>query len=37
MIKTLEWFENATPFEFLLGIIVVAIIIRVIYDIITDK
>lgn len=37
MIKTIEWFENASPFYFFLGIIGVAIVMRIIYEIITDK
>lgn len=37
MIKLIDWFENATPFYFFLGLIVVAIVIRIIYEILTDK
>ena len=37
MIKIIEWFENASPLYFCLGLIGVAIVIRIIYEIITDK
>lgn len=37
MIKTIEWFENASPIDFCLGLVLVAIVIRFIYEIITDK
>lgn len=37
MIKIIDWFENTTPFHFLLGLIGLAIVIRFIYEILTDK
>jgi hypothetical protein len=37
MIKMIEWLENTTPFYFCLGLIGVAIVIRIIYEILTDK
>lgn len=37
MIKIIEWFQNASPFYFCLGLIGVAIVIRIIIEIITDK
>lgn len=37
MEKIIEYFENASPLDFCLGLIGVAIVIRIIYEIITDK
>jgi len=37
MIQIIEWFENARPLYFCVGLIVVAIAIRIIYEIISDK
>jgi hypothetical protein len=37
MIKTIEWFENANPLDFFLGLVVVAIVIRIIYEIIKPE
>jgi uncharacterized membrane protein (DUF106 family) len=37
MIKIIDWFENTNPFYFCLGIIVLAIVIGIVYEILTDK
>lgn len=37
MLKIIEWFENASPLYFCFGLIGVAILIRIIYEIITDE
>lgn len=37
MIAIIEWFKNASPFYFCLGLIGLAIVIRLIYEILTDK
>lgn len=34
MMQIIEWFKNASPFHFCLGL---AIVIRLIYEILTDK
>ncbi|AXP79198.1 hypothetical protein CJ739_98 [Mariniflexile rhizosphaerae] len=37
MMEIIEWFKNASPEEFCLGLIGIAIFIRFIYEILTDK
>jgi hypothetical protein len=35
--EIIEWFANANPLDFCLGLIGVAIVFRIIYEIITEK
>lgn len=37
MIELIEWFKNASWWQFLAGIIGLAFVIRFIYEILTDK
>jgi hypothetical protein len=37
MEKILEWFENANPAEFIIGVVCVACLLRIIYEIIVGK
>ncbi len=37
MIQIIEWFNHTSPFYFCLGLIGIAIVIRVIYEILTGK
>jgi hypothetical protein len=37
MIKTIEWFQNTEPIYFFLGLIGLAIVFRILYNIIFDK
>jgi hypothetical protein len=37
MNQTIEWFINTTPSYFLLGIIGLAIVLRIVYEILTAK
>jgi len=37
MIQVIEWFENTSPLYFWIGLIGVAIVIRIVYEIIFDK
>lgn len=37
MIALFEWFRDANPIDFCIGLIGIAIVIRVIYEILTDK
>lgn len=37
MIEIIEWFKNVSPLEFCLGLIAEAMVVRIIYEIITDK
>ncbi len=37
MVQIFEWFKSASPVAFCIGLIGVAIVIRKIYEILTDK
>lgn len=37
MIETIEWFKNASMTEFVFGVICICLLLRLLYEILTDK